>query len=230
MSTLNASDKPHILIVDDDDRLRSLLKKYLSEQGFMATTAASAADAEQLMRWFIFDLLVLDVMMPKKTGTDWLASANVTAPVLMLSALGEPTDRIKGLEVGAEDYLSKPFEPKELVLRIKAILRRTSQQQEKRNIVAFGGFRFDCDTRALHYHDALIHLTTSEAAMLSMLAEDAGKPVSREALATLLPEGSNERSVDVQITRLRKKMEKNDAASYIQTVRGAGYILQAGTA
>lgn len=229
MSYSNGSDKPHILVVDDDDRLRALLKKYLSEQGFIVTTAASTFEAESLGQWFAFDLLVLDVMMPKQTGIDWLKKASLSTPVLMLSALGEAEDRIKGLEVGAEDYLSKPFEPKELVLRIKAILRRTSEQQEKIKWVQFGAFRFDVSSLMLKHGENLVNLTSSEAEMLKMLANHAGTAVSRERLATLLPEGSNERSVDVQITRLRKKMEQNDnASSYIQTVRGAGYVLQVG--
>lgn len=229
MSLLNANDKPHILVVDDDDRLRSLLKKYLSEQGFMVTTASSTFDAEHLQKLFLFDLIVLDEMMPKQSGTQWMSRNNSTIPVLMLSALGEANDRIKGLEVGAEDYISKPFEPKELVLRIKAVLKRSLIQNEQNRLLYFGNFRFDEKTLVLTHNDQPIHLTHSEAAMLKMLADNAGKAVSREQLASLLPEGSNERSVDVQITRLRKKMENTDAAmSYIQTIRGAGYVLQAG--
>lgn len=228
MSILKESDKPHILVVDDDDRLRSLLKKFLSEQGFIVSVAASTFEAQHLTQWFVFDLMVVDVMMPKQTGIDWLKKDGISAPVLMLSALGEAEDRIKGLEVGVEDYLSKPFEPKELVLRIKAILRRTGEQQEKNKWLTFGAFRFDPQALILKHHDASVSLTGSEAEMLKMLANHAGTAVSREKLATLLPSGSNERSVDVQITRLRKKIEKNDAtASYIQTVRGAGYVLQA---
>ncbi len=226
MSILHASDKPHILVVDDDDRLRALLKKFLSEHGFIVTTAASTQEAAHFRNWYLFDLIVLDVMMPNQTGLQWLAAENITTPVLMLSALGESQNRIDGLEVGAEDYLSKPFEPKELVLRIKAILRRTSQQQERSRLGTFGDYVFDCQLLTLKRHEQLVPLTTSERDMLQMLVENAGSPVSRDKLATLLPQGSNERSVDVQMSRLRKKMEDADGkVPYLQTVRGAGYVL-----
>ena len=222
-------DKPHILVVDDDDRLRSLLKRYLSEQRFIVSTASHTAEANELMRWFIFDLLVLDVMMPGKSGRDWLAEQRITTPVLMLSALGEAEDRIKGLEVGAEDYLSKPFEPKELVLRLRAILRRTGEPHMRVATVRFGPFLFDIQNKRLKRNDVPINLTSSEAELLAMLADNVGKAVSRDKLATLLPEGSNERSVDVQMSRLRKKMEEGEGKQpYLQTVRGAGYMLVGG--
>lgn len=219
-------DKPHILVVDDDDRLRALLKKFLSAEGFIVT-AAPATDAAKILRqWFIFDLMILDVMMPGETGTAWLASEKIKTPVLMLSALGEAEHRIEGLEVGAEDYLSKPFEPKELVLRIRAILRRTQEQKERSKWLGFGDYRFDLTSGQLRRGEEVIHLTGAEAEMLKMLAGYAGKPVSRESLAGLLPEGSNERSVDVQMSRLRKKIEVGVGKNaYLQTVRGAGYVL-----
>lgn len=213
-------------MVDDDDRLRALLKKYLGEQGFIVTTAADTQSAARLRNWFAFDLIVLDVMMPGESGTDWLARESIATPVLMLSALGEAEDRITGLEVGAEDYLSKPFEPKELVLRIKAILRRAGEQRERKKWIGFGDYRFDLESGQLRCGESIIKLTSSETEMLKMLASHASKPVSRDQLAQIMPEGSNERSVDVQMSRLRKKIEsKEGRAAYLQTVRGAGYVL-----
>ncbi len=219
-------EKPHILVVDDDDRLRNLLKRYLGEQGFIVTVAGDTDAARSLHRWFVFDLMILDVMMPGQTGTQWLKQEDVATPVLMLSALGEATDRIAGLEVGAEDYLSKPFEPHELVLRIRAILRRTGEQKERNKWLGFGEYRFDVASGQLRRGADVVNLTSSETELLRMLAANASKPVTREALARLLPEGSNERSVDVQMSRLRKKIESNEGRpAYLQTVRGAGYVL-----
>lgn len=221
------SDKPHILVVDDDDRLRALLKRFLSEQDFMVSAAANAAEARRLLALFTFDLIILDVMMPGETGLELLASIRQKhAPVLMLSAMGEADDRIAGLEIGAEDYLVKPFEPKELVLRVKAILRRSAVQKEKAKTLRFGDYAFDVDGGQLRRGAETIALTSTELALLKQLAEHAGKPVAREALAKLLPGGASERSVDVQITRLRKKIEESDGKPvYLQTVRGAGYVL-----
>ncbi len=222
--------KPHILVVDDDDRLRALLKKFLSGQGFMVTAAAEAAEARRKLACFLFDVVVLDVMMPGETGIELLESLRDTAtmPVLMLSAMGEPDDRIKGLEIGAEDYIAKPFEPKELVLRIKTILRRSAQQKEKSKLVAFGDYRFDAGAGQLKHGEENIPLTSSEIAVLKLLAESAGKPVSRDELSKQLPGSGSERAVDVQITRLRKKIEKSERKPvYLQTVRGAGYVLYA---
>jgi two-component system phosphate regulon response regulator OmpR len=222
----NWQDKPHILVVDDDDRLRRLLKKYLSEQGFIVTVAENTESARTLRQWFVFDLIILDEMMPEQNGTEWLKSEKITTPVLMLSALGEAEHRISGLEVGAEDYLSKPFEPKELVLRLRAILRRTGEQKERKQWLGFGEYRFDVSTGQLRRGETLVNLTGSETELLKMLAKNPSQIVSREVLAQLLPEGSNERSVDVQMSRLRKKIESSDGKpSYLQTVRGAGYVL-----
>lgn len=227
--TLAAFDKPHLLVVDDDDRLRSLLKKFLSEQHFMVTTASDAAEARRKLAWFAFDLIILDVMMPGETGLQLLTSLKERQePVLMLSAMGEADDRIAGLEVGAEDYLVKPFEPKELVLRVKAILRRSANQKEKARSVTFGDYSFDMTSNQLKQGSEIVALTSSEAMMLKLLAENAGKPVTREALSKLMPGSASERSIDVQITRLRKKIEVSDKKPvYLQTVRGAGYVLYA---
>lgn len=223
-------DKAHVLVVDDDDRLRKLLKKFLGEQGFMVTVAPDAKQARAILAWFAPDIVVLDVMMPGESGLELLAHLHQSkaAPVLMLSAMGEAEDRIKGLQIGAEDYLAKPFEPQELVLRIQTIIRRFALQKEKTQIIHFGGYVFDLGTSQLRRGDELIYLTTGEALLLKALAEQAGKPLSRETLAKCLPGTSNERSIDVQITRLRKKIEPGVKPLYLQTVRGAGYVLHTG--
>jgi len=222
------TDKPHILIVDDDDRLRALLQKFLGEQGFMVTAASDAAEARRKMQWFDFDLMVLDVMMPGETGLELLESMSAAhhTPVLMLSAMAEADDRIAGLEIGAEDYLIKPFEPKELVLRVRSILRRTDMKKEKARTISFGNSTFDLASGLLKRDGKTIALTSSEAAMLKLLAENKGSPVTREDLSGQMAGGASERSVDVQITRLRKKIEETDGKPiYLQTVRGAGYVL-----
>lgn len=238
------TEKPHILVIDDDDRLRSLLAKYLSENGFLVTVAESAVSARRKLKAFIFDLLVLDVMMPSETGIDFLKSFpnphhnslpkgegnNRRTPTLMLSAMGETEDRVRGLEIGAEDYLTKPFEPKELLLRIQAILRRTMVISEKPQIkiVEFGDFRFDLSTAQLKKAHEIISLTSAESAILKFLAGRAGNSATREELAGIMPSATNERSIDVQMSRLRKKIEENDSKPiYLQTIRGAGYVLYA---
>ena len=223
-----STDKAHILVVDDDDRLRTLLEKFLSEQGFMVTAVSSAAEARRKMACFMFDVMVLDVMMPEETGLDLLASLKEknTTPVLILSAMGEVDDRIRGLEVGADDYLPKPFEPKELVLRLNAILRRKKVNHDNKRLLVFGDFSFDITSNQLMRANDVIHLTSSEALLLKLLSEHAGKPVTREQLAQAIPGTSNERSIDVQITRLRKKLGEHEGKPlYLQTVRGAGYVL-----
>jgi two-component system phosphate regulon response regulator OmpR len=223
-----AEPKAHILVVDDDDRLRSLLKKFLRDQQFMVTTAADVAEARRKLAWFMFDLIILDVMMPGESGFDLLASLpeDVKGSVLMLSAMGDADDRVRGLENGAEDYIVKPFEPKELVLRIKTILRRKSSQPEKSRFITFGGYRFDFTTSQLKRGAENIYLTSNEMSILKLLAENSGKPVSREELSKLMPGAASERTVDVQITRLRKKIEESEGKPvYLQTVRGAGYVL-----
>lgn len=225
--------KPHILVVDDDDRLRALLKKYLSEQGFMVTAAADAASARRQLAWFAFDLAVFDVMMPGESGLELLASLKSPPglPVLMLSAMGEPRDRIKGLATGAEDYLAKPFEPEELVLRVRAILRRQAAEKPAPKIIAFGKCRFDPLSNLLTSGRETIDLTSGEATMLRALAARPGQPLSREELAAAMPGAAGERSVDVQITRLRKKIEDGAGKPrYLQTVRGKGYALYADAA
>jgi two-component system phosphate regulon response regulator OmpR len=221
--------KPHLLVVDDDDRLRDLLGRFLREQGFIVTLAANAQEARRALGWYVFDLMVLDVMMPGETGLEFLRSARgLPLPTLMLSAMGEAEDRISGLEAGAEDYLPKPFEPRELVLRVRAILRRAEKEtQASATAVLFGPWRFDMAANRLSRGAEVVALTSGEAAMLRVLAEQAGKPVSREQLAAVLPGEVSERSIDVQVTRLRKKIEEGERPAYLQTVRGVGYALYA---
>ncbi len=223
-------DEPaHILVVDDDKRLRELLRKYLSDQKFRVTTASDAEDARAKLSAFAFDIIVLDIMMPGENGlelTAWLRSSN-KVPILLLSAMGESGDRISGLELGADDYLSKPFEPRELVLRINAILRRVeSTAPAVTGEISFGDFSFDLSREELRRDDEFIRLTAAESSLLKALARSPGVPVSREALTSESPVDANNRTIDVQVTRLRRKIESDPKyPRYLQTVRGTGYVL-----
>ena len=221
-------DLPHILVVDDDRRIRSLLQSFLMENGFRISVAASAMDAREQMRIMAFDLVVLDIMMPGETGLSLaqsLRQSGNSVPVLMLSALAEPSDRIAGLESGSDDYLTKPFEPRELLLRIRGLLRRQEQPARGRAEVAFGPYVFHLQRGELRKGAEPVRLTSRERECLRTLAASAGTPVARGDLA---PETSEEgaRSVDVQINRLRQKIEDDPSNPvYLQTVRGAGYVL-----
>jgi two-component system phosphate regulon response regulator OmpR len=222
-------EAPHVLVVDDDSRLRDLLRRYLVEQGFRVTTARSAGAARDQLAAFHFDLLVLDIMMPGETGlglTQWLRESS-DVPVLLLSAMGETDDRIAGLSSGADDYLTKPFEPRELVLRINAILRRMQQPVPPQlSEIFFGGYRFDLTRDELRRGEEFIRLTTAEVSLLKALARQPGVPVSRDDLAAESPIVGNARTIDVQMTRLRRKIEANPKfPRYLQTVRGTGYVL-----
>lgn len=221
----------HILVVDDDARLRDLLRKYLGDQGFFVSTAANTVEAEEVLRAFVVDGIVLDVMMPGETGMAYATRLKARAdapPVLLLTARGEADDRIAGLEAGAADYLGKPFAPKELLLRLQNILARRREQRTTREAVVFGDYRFDLVQGRLSYLGAPVYLTTSECDCLRVLAQSVGTPLSREAIATALGDVSNERSVDVQINRLRKKIEPQPSKPiYLQTIRHAGYALYA---
>ena len=234
MSEHSIENAPHILVVDDDERLRTLLKQYLSEHGFFVSTAANTREAEEVLAVFTVEALVLDVMMPGETGLEY--SARLTArgnmpPVLLLTARGEAEDRIAGLEAGAADYLAKPFTPRELLLRLENILKRSRATADARRIVAFGDYRFDLTQGRLMHGDTAIYLTSSEADCLRILAQSAGTPVSREHIATTLGDVQNARSVDVQINRLRKKIEPQPGKPmYLQTIRHAGYVLYADAA
>lgn len=232
----------HLLIVDDDERIRELLKRYLMKQGFLVTAARDAAQARRLLAGLTFDLIVLDVMMPGEDGvalTRWLRGERAT-PVVLLTARGEARDRIAGFEAGADDYIPKPFEPRELVLRINAILRRTPQQDTHPllpQVLVLGHMRYDVETGDLRDGSDPVRLTQTEAALMRILAVRQGEVVSREALVEYLgrdrgqsaPEPSQERAIDVQITRLRRKIEPDPRQPrFLQTVRGEGYMLTVG--
>jgi two-component system phosphate regulon response regulator OmpR len=225
---MNASDNPHLLVVDDDQRLRSLLQRYLSANGFRVTAAADAAEARSLIKSIAFDGMILDVMMPGESGLDLAADlrAQSELPILMLTALGEPGDRIAGLERGVDDYLPKPFEPRELALRVTALIRRARQMQPPpHREVRMGDCVFDAERGELTRSGKRVKLTSSEALMLKLFAANAGRSFSRAALCTRL-NIQLERSVDVQVTRLRRKIEEDPKLPlYLQTVRGVGYVL-----
>jgi two-component system, OmpR family, phosphate regulon response regulator OmpR len=219
--------EPHLLVVDDDARLRGLLRRYLSDSGFRVTAAADAGEARSNLASFAFDLVVLDVMMPGESGLELTRAlrAEGRVPVLLLTAMAEPEDRVNGLEQGADDYLSKPFEPRELVLRVRNLLQRRPATDLAPKDIRFGGCRFDVVRGELYRGGDLVHLTAAEAGLLSMLAQKAGQAVSREELSISL--SGNVRNVDVQMTRLRRKIERDQRfPRYLQTVRGTGYILK----
>jgi len=229
--------EPHLLVVDDDARLRELLRRYLSENGFRVTAAADAEEARANLASFAFDLIVLDVMMPGESGLDLTGALrgpvglkdgrSPRLPILLLTAMAEPEDRINGLERGADDFLAKPFEPRELVLRIRNILERRGVADEAAPAVRFGGFRFDLSRGELFRGAEIVHLTAAEAGLLSSLATRAGEAVSREDLSQSAQFGGNIRNVDVQMTRLRRKIEPDPRyPRYLQTVRGTGYALK----
>jgi two-component system phosphate regulon response regulator OmpR len=224
------ADRLHLLVVDDDTRLRVLLGRYLGEQGHIVTTAASAADARALMRTLAFDLLVLDVMMPGQNGLDFardLRGAGSTLPILMLTARTEAEERIAGLEAGADDYLPKPFEPRELLLRIAAIMRRVPRPPEGPKPIRLGRWRFDPDRSELIDGTETVRLTDVETSLLSVLAETPGGIVTRDELVDRSKAAVNARSIDVQVNRLRRKIEVDPKAPrYLQTVRGSGYVLR----
>lgn len=228
--TLSPALKPHILVVDDDNRLRGLLRRYLAEQGFVVSTAQDAADARAKLAQLAYDLIVLDVMMPGEDGmalTRSLRQNDVTRalPVLLLTARGEADDRIAGLENGADDYVHKPFEPRELVLRINSILRRVPKPTEKAVLLRFGEWHYDPQRDELRRGSDVVRLTDMEAGLMRQLASRPGVAVSREALAGG-NEAVNDRTVDVQVTRLRRKIEPDvKNPRYLVTVRGEGYML-----
>lgn len=225
------ADKPHVLVVDDDDRIRELLSRYLKDHGFVVATAKNGDDALDVLKCAYFDVLVVDVMMPGKNGLDLTRDLRATSevPILLLTALGEIDDRITGLEAGADDYLSKPFEPKELLLRLKAILRRKGDTiNRKLDNLTIGKWVFYPDEDKLQSNDGEeVRLTTVEVKLLEALARHAGKILTREELARLCGVDGNDRTVDVQITRLRKKVEEDSRdPRTIQTIRGQGYMLK----
>ena len=216
----------HLLVVDDDNRIRKLLKTYLAKQGFRVSTAADSAEARRLMEGLAYDLLVVDVMMPGESGLELTQSLRERddVPIILLTARGEGDDRIAGLRSGADDYLVKPFEPEELVLRIEAIFKRAGTAG-RASQVAFGPWVFDLERSVLTRNGEVVRLTTGEESLLSLLARRAGTAVSRHALSERI-RAESERAVDVQMTRLRRKIEEDSSAPrYLLTVRGQGYRL-----
>jgi two-component system, OmpR family, phosphate regulon response regulator OmpR len=222
-----ADDAPHILVVDDDKRIRALLSRFLMDKGYRVTTAQHVVEATTCLKNFAFDLIILDVMMPGESGLSFAARLRIDSavPILMLSALAETEARVRGLEAGADDYLGKPFEPRELVLRVAALLRRSSPRlvTSSSTIACFGRFTFHLDRGELRRGEELMHLTEREREILRLLLDKPSETISRDDLGGIGEAGS-ERSIDVQINRLRRKIEDDPANPlYIQTVRGLGY-------
>jgi len=216
----------HILVVDDDDRIRSLVKQYLNENNFLVTTSSSAENATQKVSIIKFDLIVLDVMMTGKSGLDFIKENKkiIDTPIILLTAKGDATDRVKGLEIGADDYLAKPFEPKELVLRIKNIFNKTIKKNQKR-IIEFDNIKIDLNKLLIFKNGNEFKINITEKIILEKMINDPGKTFSREEIGKLI-DLDKERSIDVIITRLRKKIEVDPKnPKYLQTLRGAGYVL-----
>ena len=222
----------HILVVDDDARLRRLLQRYLTEHRYHVTAAADAAEARAALRNFAFDLMVLDVMMPGQDGISLTAElrAESDLPILLLTALGETEDRVKGLSAGADDYLVKPFDPRELLLRIATILRRISPAPPPDQPLRFGPFAFDARSQELRRGDERVHLTDAELSLLQILAEQPGLAISRRELGERSRISGSDRAIDTQIARLRRKLESDPRhPRYLLTKRGEGYVLRPGS-
>ena len=216
----------HILVVDDDDGIRSLVKKYLNENGYLVSTASSAEDAEKKIEILKFDLIILDIMMPGKSGLEFIKEnkKRLKTPIILLTAKEQANERIEGLEIGADDYLPKPFEPKELILRIQNIIKKTKKNDQKR-IIEFEDVKIDLNKRLILKNSIEYRINTTEKLILERMISNPGKTFSREDIGILI-DLDKERSIDVIITRLRKKIEidpKNP--KYLQTIRGAGYVL-----
>ena len=226
---------PHLLVVDDDERIRSLLQQFLVQSDYLVSTAEDAEQARTLLSAIEFDLIILDVMMPGQDGISFsseLRNLQNNTPILLLTARGETEDRIKGLEAGADDYLPKPFEPKELLLRINAILRRMPDLKEDQMMpetLSLGHLKYDVARNELWEGENQIRLTTTESQLMKIFTSALGEPISRVDLVTSLGRdvsSAQDRAIDVQITRLRRKIEVNPGQPrYLQTVRGAGYML-----
>ena len=216
----------HILVVDDDEGIRSLVKKYLNENNFLVSTADSAESASKKIEIIEFDLIILDIMMPGKSGLEFIKEnkKNLETPIILLTAKGEPTERIEGLEIGADDYLPKPFEPKELILRIKNILERTKKIDQKR-VIEFSDIMIDLNKLLISNQKKEYKINNTEKVILEKMINNPGKTFSREDIGFLI-NLDKERSIDVIITRLRKKIEKDPKnPKFLQTIRGAGYVL-----
>ena len=218
--------KAHILIVDDDDRIRELVKQYLNENDYLVTTANSAEDAKEKVNIIKFDIIILDIMMPGQSGLDFTNEnkKKINTPIILLTAKGEPSDRIGGLEIGADDYLAKPFEPKELVLRIKNILNKTKSKSQKR-VVNFSNVNIDLNKLLIIKNNKEFKINNTEKIILEKMINSPGQTCTREEIGKLI-NLYKERSIDVIITRLRKKIEDDPKnPKYLQTIRGAGYVL-----
>ncbi len=216
----------HILVVDDDDGIRSLVKKYLNENNYLVTTAVNAEDADEKIRIIKFDLIILDIMMPGKNGLEFIEEnkKKLDTPVILLTAKGEATERIKGLETGADDYLPKPFEPKELILRIQNIIEKTKSKTQKR-FIEFENIKIDLNKQLIFRGDNEFKINNTEKMILEKMINNPGKTFSREDIGKLI-DIDKERSIDVIITRLRKKIEiKPKSPKFLQTIRGTGYVL-----
>jgi two-component system, OmpR family, phosphate regulon response regulator OmpR len=221
----------HILVVDDDDRLRRLLQRYLTEHGYHVSTAASADEAKASLKNFAFDLMVLDVMLPGQNGISLTNELRdqVDLPILLLTALGESDDRVNGLAAGADDYLVKPFDPRELLLRIATILRRATPAVPSAGPLRFGPFTFDPEGAVLWRGDERVHLTDAELSLLQVLAEQPGVPVGREELGRRSRVSGSDRAIDTQVARLRRKLEPDPRRPHhLLTKRGEGYVLKPG--
>jgi two-component system phosphate regulon response regulator OmpR len=216
----------HILVVDDDDGIRSLVKQYLNKNNFLVTTASNAENATEKISIIKFDLIVLDVMMPGKSGLEFIKEykKKINTPIILLTAKGETNDRVEGLEIGADDYLPKPFEPKELTLRIQNILNKTKTNNQKR-VIEFNDIKIDLNKLLIFKNDKEFKINNTEKIILEKMINDPGKTFSREEIGKLI-DLHKERSIDVIITRLRKKIETDPKnPKYLQTLRGVGYVL-----
>ena len=218
--------KAHILVVDDDDGIRELVKKFLNKNNYLVTTAKNSEDALDKVKIIKFDLIILDIMMPGKSGLEFTNEnkKKLDTPIILLTAKGETSDRIEGLEIGADDYLSKPFEPKELILRINNILNKTKTDNFKR-IIEFGSIKIDLNKLFIYRNQLSLKINNTEKIILEKMINSPGKIFQREEIGNLI-NLNKERSIDVIITRLRKKIEENPKSpKYLQTIRGEGYVL-----
>jgi two-component system phosphate regulon response regulator OmpR len=221
------NSKIHILIIDDDDKIRDLLKQYLKANDFIISTAINANDAEEKLKIFKFDMAIIDIMMPGKDGLQLTKEIreNLDLPIILLTAKGETEDRIKGLEIGAEDYLAKPFEPKELLLRITNIIRRIKKKKNTIDLIKIGKVFINVHKMEIQKDKKIIKINASEKTLLESMINSAGKIFSREEISKIT-KLTQERSIDVLVTRIRKKIEPDPKnPKYLQTVRGSGYIL-----
>ena len=216
----------HILVVDDDEGIRSLVKKYLNENKFLVTTADNAEDASKKIKIIKFDLIILDIMMPGKSGLEFIKDhkKNLDASIILLTAKGQPNERVEGLEIGADDYLPKPFEPKELLLRIKNILHKT-KKKDLRRVIKFENIKIDLNKQLIFKNDKEYKINNTEKIILEKMINNPGKTFGRMEIGKLI-DLDKERSIDVIITRLRKKIELDPKnPKFLQTIRGAGYVL-----